>query len=165
MRGVKLGLKLPTGRTDVVNASAAPAERSLQPGTGSTDAILGISHQDGFGTAGIWFAALTYQRAVAHDEDYRPGEEVRLDLGLSHPLTGGLRGLLQLNAKYRGRDDGAAAEPDNTGGRFAYLSPGLSYGFGRYRLYGFAQLPLYEYVNGVQLTADWGATLGLSMQL
>ena len=30
------------------------------------------------------------------------------------------------------------------------------------QLYGFLQLPLYQYVNGVQLTADWSAVIGLS---
>jgi hypothetical protein len=28
--------------------------------------------------------------------------------------------------------------------------------------YGFVQLPLYQYVNGVQLTADWAVAAGLS---
>jgi hypothetical protein len=30
------------------------------------------------------------------------------------------------------------------------------------QLYGFVQLPLYQYVNGVQLTADWAAVVGIS---
>jgi hypothetical protein len=30
------------------------------------------------------------------------------------------------------------------------------------QLYGFVQLPLYQYVNGVQLTADWSAVVGFS---
>lgn len=164
--GVKLGLKLPTGDTDVTNAAGAAAERSLQPGTGTTDLVLGAFHQNALGANGEWFVEAAYQRAFEEYDGYRAGEELRLDIGLSHGLGGNWRGLLQLNAKYRGRDAGAQAEPEDTGGRFLYLNPGLSYGFAeRYRLYGFAQLPLYEDVNGVQLTADWGATVGLSMRL
>jgi len=30
------------------------------------------------------------------------------------------------------------------------------------QLYGFVQLPLYQYVNGVQLTADWAVAAGIS---
>lgn len=30
------------------------------------------------------------------------------------------------------------------------------------QVYGFLQLPLYQHVNGVQLTADWAAVVGVS---
>ena len=40
---VNLGLKLPTGKTDVKNAAGEEAERSLQPGSGTTDLVLGGS--------------------------------------------------------------------------------------------------------------------------
>jgi len=30
------------------------------------------------------------------------------------------------------------------------------------QIYGLVQLPLYQNVNGSQLTADWAATLGLT---
>jgi len=29
-------------------------------------------------------------------------------------------------------------------------------------VYGYVQLPIYQYVNGVQLTADWAALAGVS---
>lgn len=164
--GVKFGVKLPTGDTDVINAAGTAAERSLQPGTGTTDIVLGAFYQNALGAQGDWFVEAGYQRAVEQHDGYRAGEELRLDLGMSHGLGGGWRGLLQLNAKYRGRDAGDAAEPEDTGGRFVYVNPGLSYRFGpRFQVYGFAQFPLYENVNGVQLTADWGATAGISMRL
>src|SRR5690349_15339673 len=38
--GVNFGLKLPTGRIDVRNDEGELAERSLQPGSGTTDAVL-----------------------------------------------------------------------------------------------------------------------------
>lgn len=164
--GMKFGLKLPTGDTEVINAAGAAAERSLQPGTGTTDLVLGAFYQNALGANGEWFVEAGYQRAVELHDGYRSGEELRLDLGMSHALGGNWRGLLQLNAKYRGRDAGDAAEPEDTGGRFVYVNPGVSYTLGdRYQLYGFVQLPLYEDVNGVQLTADRAATIGLSVRL
>src|SRR5258706_4263270 len=39
--GVNFGVKLPTGRTSIANDDGDIAERTLQPGTGATDAILG----------------------------------------------------------------------------------------------------------------------------
>ena len=49
---------------------------------------------------------------------------------------------------------GAQAEPDDSGGRSLFLSPGVGYAVSKdVQLYGFLQLPLYQYVNGVQLTA------------
>src|SRR5258708_22516499 len=39
--GVNFGLKLPTGRYDVRNADGERAERTPQPGTRTTDALLG----------------------------------------------------------------------------------------------------------------------------
>ena len=36
------GMKLATGATDVANASGEPAEVTIQPGTGSVDAIAGV---------------------------------------------------------------------------------------------------------------------------
>ena len=39
--GVQFGLKLPTGKFDETNDLGLLAERSLQPGSGTTDALLG----------------------------------------------------------------------------------------------------------------------------
>ena len=39
--GITFGLKLPTGKFDVANDRGDKAERSLQPGTGTTDLIVG----------------------------------------------------------------------------------------------------------------------------
>ena len=71
--------------------------------------------------------------------------------------------MLQLNTLYRGRDSGSQAEPDDTGGKFLFLSPGISIALNKtIQIYGFVQLPLYQYVNGVQLVADWPGLIGVS---
>lgn len=52
-----------------------------------------------------------------------------------------------------------------SGGTFLFLSPGVSYMLTqRLQAYGFVQLPLYQYVNGVQLTADCAVGAGLSLR-
>jgi hypothetical protein len=65
----------------------------------------------------------------------------------------------------RDRDDGDEAEPEDSGGEFVYVSPGLSVALGSSaQAYLFLQLPLYQHVNGVQLTADWAFASGVSLR-
>ncbi len=82
---------------------------------------------------------------------------------MSYPWTGRVALLLQLNTHWKDRDSGANAEPEDTGGTFVHLSPGMSVALGdKTQLYGFVQLPLYQDVNGVQLVAEWSIAAGLS---
>ena len=71
--------------------------------------------------------------------------------------------LVQLNMLAKGRDTGVAAESEDSGGRFVFLSPGLSYAVSdTMRAYAFFQQPLYQYVNGVQLTARRAVLVGIT---
>ena len=66
---------------------------------------------------------------------------------------------------WRARDRGAEGEPDDTGGTGVFLSPGLSYSPTKaFNLYGFFQFPVYQYVNGVQLTARKAFTIGANLR-
>jgi hypothetical protein len=162
--GVRFGLKLPTGSISQDNSSGEKAERSLQPGTGTTDAILGAYYHGKFSGAG-WFAQGTWQQAIREHNDFKPGYQTSLDLGLNYAFTPKFSGLLQLNLQHKGRDSGALAESQDSGGTSAFLTPGLSYRVVRdIQLYGFLQKPIYQNVNGTQLTSDWSVALGLSKQ-
>jgi hypothetical protein len=164
--GVSFGLKLPTGEFDVRNAVGDLAERSLQPGTGTTDLLLGgfYSHVVP-ASSSSWFAQTLWQTPLNYRSDYRPGRRLSLDVGYRYEATDRIGLMLQLNTLYRTRDSGREAEPDDTGGRFVYLSPGVSYAVAKNaQLYAFVQKPLYQHVNGVQLTADWSALAGFSVR-
>ena len=164
--GLLFGLKLPTGDTDLTNDDGEEAERSLQPGTGTTDPFLGAYYQIQFPASGIsLFAQGAYAFPLNSHDDYKPGERFTVDLGLRYEFTEHLALLLQLNAQWRGRDSGAQNEPDDSGGKFVFISPGLSVMVTRnVQLFALAQLPIYQYVNGVQLTANWGATGGIGVR-
>ena len=168
--GVRFGLKLPTGSTNLDMVPGTPMERALQPGSGSTDLVLGgYYHQEFADAAWGWFASAQLQSAVAKKNDYRPGNDVALDLGAHYSLSPALTGLLQLNAHLKERDSGINANP-HSGGQSLNLSPGLSFAVApRTNLYGFVQLPLYQYANpdptGLpygQLTAPWTVSIGIS---
>ena len=162
--GLNMGLKLPTGSTNVVNAEGERAERTLQPGTGTTDVLLGAYYARLLPVRDLsWFAQGLLQLPLNENEAYRPGRRISLDAGLRYDAAERLSLMLQLNALFRGRDSGANAERDDTGGRSWFLSPGLSFALTKdVRLYGFIQAPLYQYVNGVQLGSRPGAVMGVS---
>jgi hypothetical protein len=166
--GIIGGLKLPTGKTDVKNDAGAAAERSLQPGTGTTDVILGYyanSMRLLAGTPTRFFFQAQLQAPTSESKGFRSGVHYTADLGLAYPVADNWNALLQVNGLVKGRDRGTEGEPADSGGSFVWLSPGLGYSPTQsLQLYGFVQLPMYQRVNGVQLTADWSATVGVSVR-
>lgn len=160
---MQLGLKLPTGRIAVTNADGDLAERSLQPGTGSTDTILSASYHSRPGhEASSWFAQSAWQHAIMIRDGYKPGDKLMLDAGWRYHWSDAAALMLQANFQMRARDRGPNAE-DDSGGRVLYISPGLSYAVTRdMQVYAFVQLPVYTYVNGVQLTTGKNIALGVS---
>ena len=162
--GINFGLKLPTGERDIVNADGALAERSLQPGSGTTDVLAGGSFSQVLVESGSsWFIQALAQTPLDSRDDYRPGNRYTLDLGYRYEATSSVGLMLQVNALVRRRDRGAQAEPEDSGGRFVHISPGMSYALSkRTQVYGFVQLPVYQHVNGVQLSADWAALVGVT---
>jgi hypothetical protein len=164
--GINFGLKLPSGRIDVRNDEGELAERSLQPGSGTTDAVLGAYYSKHLPLRSLsWFTQALAQLPLNYHQDYRPGNRLSLDAGARYEAGDRLALLLQLNTLLKGRDRGAEAEPEDTGGTFVFLSPGVSYAFTRsVQVYGFVQLPLYQRVNGVQLVPQYAFAAGLNFR-
>lgn len=162
--GINFGVKLPTGPFEVDNDEGEEAERDLQPGTGTTDLLLGAFYRRDLAASGwSWFAQGLWQHALNSRDDFKPGNRISLDLGLRQAASDRWGLHLQLNAQHKERNRGNEAEPEDSGGQFVFLSPGVSYALTRnLQLYGFVQLPVYQYVNGIQLTAEWAAVAGLS---
>jgi hypothetical protein len=176
--GMSIGIKLPTGAIDKTMTPPDPAdpatpyalERSAQPGTGSTDLLLGAYyHRDIEDSPWGWFASGQYQGAVNTRDEYRPGDTLNLDLGTHYPFAPTITGLLQLNAQIKERDSGLNANPAS-GGHSLNLSPGLSFVIApKTSLYGFLQIALLQYANtdpavsgSGQLTAPWSFAIGIS---
>ena len=162
--GLNFGLKLPTGRYDMKNSQGQAAERTLQPGTGTTDAVVGgFVHKTISDWKSSLFAQTLWQTAFDAASEFKPGERVTLDLGYRYSLSTSLGLLLQINAVYRDRDQGEQADVPDSGGRFVYVSPGLSYAIGRdWQAYGFWQQPVLQDVNGVQLVVTQAYMAGMS---
>lgn len=163
--GLTFGLKLPTGDFDVSNGNGDVAERSLQPGTGTTDLLIGPFARLPLSKDDSVFSQLLISKPLNERSGYEPGEQANLDLGYSRGITDKLSALAQLNFRYKWKDSGPEAEPDDSGSRSVNFSPGLSYTLTpNAQIYGFGHIPLYQRVNGVQLTEDWAAVTGVSFR-
>lgn len=155
------GLKLPTGSIDVANGDGSRAERALQPGTGTTDLLLGGAWRHAVGTDNAFIGQLSVAQALNSKEGFRPGRRIELSVGWSHAYSPTLGTVLQLNARQRARDSGAQAEPDHSGSTTLDLSPGVTFGLGHAStLYAYLQLPVYQKVNGTQLVPRSALALG-----
>jgi len=172
--GLQLGLKLPTGQYGTsVNFSSGPnagtpLDASLQPGTGSTDVIVGAYYYQAVSQDFDVFGNGQFQSAVKHRQDqpgndFRPGNSVTLSVGLRYEGSPQWVPQLQLNLLHRSADQGALADTPDTAGTVAYVSPGLTARLaGHLHAYAFVQVPVYSNLSGYQLfprrTFSVGAT-------
>jgi len=166
---VLFGLKLATGSytltgtsTDPQNPGSAPIDRGLQPGTGTTDIILGASYVDALTHDWNYMLQGLFQSALSARDDYRPGNGLNLNAGLRYTAIASFQPQLQLNVRHVLRDTGANADNVSTGGTLIYLSPGVNVPLGKQAsVYGYTQLPILQHVNGVQLAPRFTASVGL----
>jgi hypothetical protein len=172
--GIQLGVKFPTGHYGTAvdfNAGpnvGTPLDASLQPGTGSTDIILGAYYYQAISQDFDMFANAQFQSAVAHhmDEpgnDYRPGNSTTVSFGLRYERIPQWVPQLQVNLLHKSRDQGALADVQSTAGNVAYLSPGITAKLlTNLHVYAFVQLPIYSNLYGYQLFPRWTGSVGLS---
>jgi hypothetical protein len=167
--GLLFGIKLPTGSTtEPFNGDlGGTVDPSLQPGTGSTDVLLGGYYAGQDERLG-WFAQGLWQHALASQYGYTPGDALTLNLGLRYAEMGqALTPLLQLNLIHRNTDSGVNASTSFdgtplTGGNLAYLAPGVSWLIGSgFSAFGYVQVPVYQDVKGVQLTPRYIFSTGI----
>jgi hypothetical protein len=164
--GLQFGLKLPTGRTNVNFASGPQAgqalDRGLQPGTGSTDLLLGAYRFGSLAPSVDYFAQALLQLPLHGKDEFKPGAGLNLSLGLRYVGSGPVVPQLQLNLRSERRESGANADVANAGSTLAYLSPGLTATLSdQLKAYAFVQLPLYQRVNGLQIEPRRSLSAGL----
>ncbi len=155
------GLKLPTGTKNVTNGDGSRAERTLQPGTGTTDLILGVAARRAVGMQDAVIGQASVTTALNKSEEFRPGTRMEVSAGWSHAYSQALGTVLQLNLRKRRHDSGAQAEPANSGFTTLALSPGVTVATGgTSTIYAYVQLPVYQKVGGIQLVPRSAFALG-----
>jgi len=186
--GLQLGVKLPTGN----NAQTAPASATalaagtsvvavdpgLQLGTGSTDLIIGaykyghIFNIDDWGYFGnVQFQSVIDPKSTPSNIDalgqggsYRQGNGLNINLGINYQGFENWTPTVQLNFIDKKTDSGTAADTWSTGGTLAYLTPGLLYtASNSVQVYSNLQLPIYQSLNGIQLTPHFVASIGVRL--
>ncbi len=186
--GVQLGVKLPTGHyggqnvltgaavgrspsffSSGPNASAGQAlDTSLQPGTGTTDLIVGAYYYQPISQNFDAFINGQFQSAVVENlnqpgADYRPGNMATVSLGLRYEANPKVAPQLQVNIYHKSLDQGALADTANTAGTVIYISPGVTVSVWKnVQIYGFVQRAVYSKLVGFQLFPRWTGTVGAS---
>ena len=167
--GLQLGLKLPTGHARSVDFDAGPQagemlDRGLQSGTGSTDLLLGAFKFGALGESADWFSQGLLDLPIAHDSGFRPGTSTILTAGVRYRGFAGVVPQAQFNARFEGRESGSESDQPNSGSTLVYFSPGASFPItDKASVYAFAQVPVYQRVNGLQLEPKWSASMGVHL--
>lgn len=175
--GVTAGIKFPTGLTDMRNNDGETAEVSLQPGSGSTDGSVGVNYRQTIFSAPMMsggyastplIIGLSYQFNGKGTNDWRFGNTLLAHLGTSYQFARHASFLLQVNGRFQGYADvGTTGEPrENSGGSWIFVSPGLSLQLSEgFSVNSYVQLPVYINVHGIQQTAKYNISLGVTYSL
>lgn len=167
--GVLLGFKLATGSytekgssTDLTAPGLVPIDRGLQPGTGTTDVIVGAYYNNAISQNWGYFTQLAYQTALYSTDNYRPGNILNASLGLRYVGFDIIAPQIQLNFRDTQRDSGTNADTVSTGGSLLYISPGVVAALSdKISMYAFVQVPVFQDVNGVQLAPRFIPSVGV----
>jgi len=168
--GVQFGLKLPTGSHSENFSGGAiagdPLDRGLQPGSGTTDAILGAFKFAPISQNWDYFLQATAQFPLNSRDNYKPGKSLNVNAGYRYMGLGSIVPQLQINGRISRKDVGTNASPDDSGGKTIYLSPGLTFTISeKVKAYAFIQLPIYQNLNGYQLAPRSTVSVGTRFEL
>jgi hypothetical protein len=107
------------------------------------------------------FAQATLEQPLAPRAGFLPSTTLNLSSGFRWQNASRFTPQLQLNLKAESREHGPEADTANSGGTFAYLSPGITAEVtARTHAFVFVQLPVYQHVTGLQLEPRWLLSLG-----
>jgi hypothetical protein len=163
---MQLGFKLATGSFDnnfiAGPQQGEPLDRGLQPGTGTTDLLVGAFNFGALSRNWDYFAQGMLQQPLNSRDGFRPGTGFNLNAGFRYVGIDHVVPSIQLNARIEGRESGPNADVENSGASLVYLSPGVNFQIAdRLHGYVFAQVPVYQRVNGLQIEPRYTVTLGV----
>jgi hypothetical protein len=164
--GIQGGFKFATGSFDNTFISGPqagePLDRGLQPGTGTTDLLIGAFTFGALNRDWDYFAQGMLQQPLNARDGFRPGTGLNLNAGFRYVGLEHVVPSLQINARIEGPESGTNADVDNSGATLVYLSPGLNFRIsGGLHGYLFAQVPIYQRVNGLQIEPSYTVTAGI----
>jgi len=174
---VSLGVSMPSGDIDESDDTPAMNDAQLpypmQLGSGTWDLLPGVTYTDGFGAWSWGGQVVATLRLGDNDNNYSLGDRLELSGWASYRLAPAWSASLRLAGQTWGDVDGEdpqlnpalvpTADPELQGGRRLDLLAGVNLfvpgnGFGANRVALEAGLPVYEHLDGPQMSADWSLT-------
>lgn len=164
--GVQFGVKFATGRfhEPFIDGpqEGAPLDRGLQPGTGTTDLLVGLYHFGAINRDWEYFAQALVQQPMNSRENFRPGTGLNVNLGARYVANEWITPHIQLNVRSEKREAGANADVENSGATLVNISPGVTVKVKEgLTLYGYFQVPIHQRVNGLQVEPRYTVSFGL----
>ena len=165
--GLLAGFKLPTG-----DHTYNDFDRDTSIGSGSTDLLLAAykigNIPNRIGNLKLtfrdrpfnWYIQAQYEYPFATTGNYTPGKEFNGALGAFYnfgkvgPLNE-VAPFLSVLGSVRTHDLGSEADTPDSGYDRMLLAPGGEIGFRNLRFYADIELPIFQFVNGNQLTAPY----------
>lgn len=161
---VEVGIKLPTGASDLPPDPAVPLPlaRRLAPGTGSTDAFIDIVFQQGQRRF-VWGGDLSYRWNGEGESGFRPGDVARFAFDFEYvafprvyKVPGDEVFVLLEGALVHRRDDEIDGRRLPTGGTELLLAPGIQHIATEQMLFSFSlELPVWSDVGRRGLASGW----------
>ncbi len=151
-----LGLRLPTGNTDVTDKNGQRLADDLQLGSGTMDPIFGLLYHQryyrfGWGLSGLY--RISSQENIHH---YQYGNEAVAAAYVSYRVNRNLEWVNQLNGNWLGRDMLNGVDATNQGGSVMFYTPSLIYvGANNVTVQASAEVPVYRDFNEQQLSSDY----------
>ncbi len=171
------GPKIPLGVSDKKNDNGILYNPDLQPGSGAWDLILWSTYLQSydFRPSGTFSGSLIYRHTGTNNNyfnnttTYRFGSEFQAFLNYADQFVIS-KALIDpgIGFKYRqaSEDEIGGASLENTGGKWVNLVPSLNIHLSKnLLLISKAEIPLYSYVEGTQLTPTYRITAGLFLTL
>lgn len=124
------GVKAPTGEKDERNKQEIRYDQEEQPGTGSTDFMLGMSLNKTFGLFTV-DGSILYQLKGTGSQDYEFGDIIRANINGAYTLKErgeypGIDLLAGINSQFAEKDHKNSERISDSGGTTVFFSPGLS---------------------------------------
>jgi hypothetical protein len=147
-----VAVKTPWGKNNVTE-NGERLDEHVQPGTGATNLLGGLSFLYLFDEQSSIYASTTYTGTGRNDFGYKYGNNFQASVVYDRKLAEWVDGLLEVNFLDARRDeiDEAGLVDENTGGQSLYLTPRIAMHVG----YGVvvrlaAQFPVWKNLNGIQ---------------
>jgi hypothetical protein len=163
------GLKLPTGKDDVLLSNGDPLEPSSQPGTGAVDVQAGLAYSR-FLTSRVTMDASGIYTLRTEHEGFRVGDRFDVGTAFAYRLTEDIRQYPNWSVSgevlgvWLGEDEDGGTRNGNSGGTTVYLAPGIRGRFDSHVALSVAPaVPVYQDLDGDQPETRGKLTVTLSV--